>query len=201
VTALRTFLKQEPKPYRFVGVDANGDAKTVRVNGSKSQWRDAENALRSCVQVEAFNADGESLRVWDDPEHEMAASELVPRPKAANTELVELGRLLNHAADSAVDRMSGIVEQALQANAALVRVLSERNQQLERAWQRMLMAQEPTAEGEAAPGDMNNALVMQLLQVALGGGMAGALTSAQQAPQPQKKPQQQLPNGQGQGQK
>lgn len=199
MTTLRTWLKQEPKPYRIVGVDAGGDPKTVRINGSKSQWRDAENALRDCVRCEAFNSDGESLRVWDDPEVEIASSELVQRPKTANTELVELGRLLNHAADSAVDRMSGLVQQALEANAALVRVLSERNQQLERAWQRMLMNQEPTAEGEASPGDLNQAMVLQLLQVALGGGAAGML---QPAPQQQKRPpQQQQPPTPSNGQK
>jgi len=158
---LRSWLKREPHPMRIRAV-INGDDRVVRIGDSRSRWRDAENALQGCTHAEAVDAEGEILRVWD-VEGE-ASSQAKAQRGAEQTQLVELARLLNDAADASVQRHGEAYRLAYEQQALLVKVLSERLQALEAAWHRLLMSQ---AEN-LAPDDPNLPMVMAVLGQAIG---------------------------------
>lgn len=151
---LRAWLKREPHPARVRAI-INGDERVVRINASRSRWRDAEQALEGCTRAEALNDDGETLRTWDQGE-ELHVRKL---EAASNSQIVELARLLNEAADNSVQRHSDAYRLAYEQQAQLVRILSERLAAFERVWHKMFIEQ-----AEKLPdGDPNLPLVAAVL--------------------------------------
>lgn len=168
--SIRGWLKREPHPVR-IRATINGDERIVRVNDSRSRWRDAEEALAGCTRAEALGDDGDVLRVWEDGE--VALERLEGRAEGRAEELIEIARLLEQAADRSVIRHGDAYRLAYEQQAMLVKVLSERLQALEGAWHRLLMSQ---AEN-LAPDDPNLPMVMAVLGQALG-PMLGSLPNA-----------------------
>ena len=162
-TELRRWLQKHPHPVTVRAFDAEGEERTVKLGVARSKWKDAEAALVDCYRLEALDAEGNVLRVCD--------IEGAPAPAPAATQqgasLVELGRLLEHAADRSAERHSDAYRLAYEQQRLLVEVLSSRLQALEKAWHGLLMAQAQAANGEADP---NSGLVAALL-AAVGGGM------------------------------
>lgn len=154
-TSLRGWLKREPHPVR-IRATINGDERIVRVNDSRSRWRDAEDALKDATRAEALGDDGDVLRVWEDGE--VAVERLQGRAEGRAEELIEIARLLEQAADRSVQRHGEAYRLAYEQQCALVKVLSDRLQQLELAWHKLLMAQ-----AELNPEDPNSGLVAAVL--------------------------------------
>lgn len=162
-TELRRWLQKHPHPVTVRAFDAEGEERTVKLGVARSKWKDAEAALVDCYRLEAFDAEGNVLRVCD--------IEGAPPPNAAPSpqgpSLVELGRLLEHAADRSAERHSDAYRLAYEQQRLLVEVLSSRLQALEKAWHGLLMAQAQAVNGEADP----NAGLVAALLAAVGGGM------------------------------
>jgi hypothetical protein len=196
MASLRSFLKQEPVPALLVCEYADEDLepKKVRLGESRSRYRDAELSCKGAVRVEALDADGNTLRVWeteDAPQQE--ASAVVTKSAAAPTAsgpdsqlhmLTTIARLLVEASDASATRHAEAYQLAYQQQALMVEVITTRLAQLETAWQQSLMVRaeeidEAAEEAEAAreqqaPADPNAQMITTLLQGAVMSQMAGA---------------------------
>jgi hypothetical protein len=163
----------------------DGDEKTVRIGETRSKWRDAEAALHGASHIEALDEHGEVLRAWDiEPEDGAGGN-----GTSNMTQLAELARLLNEAADASAQRHEMAYRLAYEQQALLVKVMSERLQMLERAWHRLLMSEAGSAVDQNDPN-------AQLLTTLLGGAMNNLLAGAPivgAAPKP--KPNGAPPNG------
>lgn len=169
---IRSWLKIEPHPDRVRMTNREGDDRVIRIGMSKSKWRDAEQALKDAVKCEALDSEGSILRVWED-DAGIVAVQQTAIANESKTELAELARIITESNDAAVGRLVEIIQAALGANAALVHTLSERNRQLETAWQKLLQQVNKDApEGAATVLGINEQLIMQLLP-AIVGGLAG----------------------------
>lgn len=166
-TALRRWLQKHPHPVTIRGLDADGEERTVKLGVARSKWADAEAALSDCFRLEALDAEGNVLRVCDVDGAAPPATERAPVPGGPS--LVELGRLLEHAADRSAERHGEAYRLAYEQQRLLVEVLSSRLQALEKAWHGLLMAQAQAANGEADP----NAGLVAALLAAVGGGLPG----------------------------
>lgn len=199
--SLRSWLKIEPHPVRVKATDAEGEDRFIRIGESKSRWRDAENALKSAVHCEALTAEGEILRTWDN-EEVIVQQQAAARADEPKTELAELARIITESNDAAVGRLVEILQVNLAQNSQLVNVLSERNRQLELAWQQLLnehaKLQQSAAQSDGSPAlGTNEQLIMQLAPAIVAGLMGGGARAPQQAPpqQPTKQQPKRSPNG------
>lgn len=192
MASLKSFLKAEPVPAVLKVETEEGDERRVKMGTSRSRIRDAELACKGAVRVEALDAEGDTLRVWESEEHathEAGQAVKAAAPPAAGMTgqeamMTTIARLLVEAGDSAASRQVDVMQLAFSQQAALMGMMSERLAQLERVWQETLMhrAEELDEEAEAlantpppageAPSQSEQ-LVTTLLQGAVMSHLAG----------------------------
>jgi hypothetical protein len=184
MASLRTFLKQTPVPALLVCGYAEDEDKRVKLGESRSKFRDAELSCKGAIRVEALDADGNTLRVWESDEApaEQAAA-VVKHTTPANEQLnmlTAIARLLTEASDAAATRHAEAYRLAYEQQALLVNVMSTRLVQLENAWQQSLMVRAEELEEDAAAQpeppatDPNTQMITTLLQGAVMSQMANA---------------------------
>lgn len=154
--SLRSWLKSEPVPHTLKCELEDGEEKTVRMGTARSRLRDAESACKGAVRVEALDADGATLRVWESPEAEDShTAQVIATPiahGAADQNLVMLttmARLLQEAGDAGAARHAEAYQQVFAQYATLMQTVSDRLQQFEGLWQQMLLQRQEEVE-EAA---------------------------------------------------
>jgi hypothetical protein len=196
MTALRNWLKQEPVPRRIRMTDAEGETKTIRVNDTKSRWRDAEKSLAQAVRCEALDAEGDTLRVWDAESEQAIEVRVSEAMRGHRSELAELARIINDAHDNSAQRHAEAHRQGMDALVALVKVLSERLFGLEKAWHGLLMSQaQPDDEAPQLP--INEQMVMGLLAAYMQKQQLGAQPRPRPGGPPRQGPPRQGPPRQG----
>lgn len=179
--SIRTFLKAQPQPFLLRAETVDGEERRVRINDSKSKWRDAENCVKGCVRVEAFDRDDNLLRTWEDESllEQSQVSETVEQVTAAPAPaaddkmawLTGIAKLLVESADRSAERHAEAYRLAYEQQALLVQTVVQRNQALETAWHRLLMQQqevlnaaaEADENGNPTTPDPTTLMVMQLL--------------------------------------
>lgn len=191
MASLRSFIKQAPAPFLLVCsyADEDADAKRVKLGETRSKYRDAELACKRAVRVEALDADGNTLRVWEADDAQLQEAEAVVT-KAASTPampaaqlnenvamITQIARLLVEAGDAASNRQAEMFQSVINQQGQLMSLVFERLTQLEVAHQENLMAraeeleEQAAAEPDAAPTDPNAAMVAQLMPAIVGGMM------------------------------
>lgn len=142
-TPLRHWLSKIPHPDTVRGETPAGEERSVKIGVQRSKWKDAEESLADCAKLEALDKDGNVLRVF-------VVEGLVLPTKAANSELVEMSKLLKDAfREGAQTSREAYGELVL-----LVKLMSERLAGLERAWHRLIMS---LGKNAAAPSDEQSA--------------------------------------------
>lgn len=185
MASLRSFLKQTPVPVLLVCGYAEDEDKRVKLGESRSKFRDAELSCKGAIRVEALDADGNTLRVWESDEApaEQAAAVVKhagAQPNEQLNMLTAIARLLTEASDAAATRHAEAYRLAYEQQALLVNVMSTRLVQLENAWQQSLMVRAEELEDDAAsqpetpPTDPNTQMITTLLQGAVMSQMANA---------------------------
>jgi len=186
--SFRAWLKTEPVPHTLLCSYEDAEDKKVKMGSTRSRLRDAESACKNAVRVEALDADGSTLRVWDNPEAPESSHDAeviaTPLPTAADQNMAmvtTIAKLLLEAGNAGAARHAEAYNQVFERYDALMTTISDRLQQFETIYQQMLLAkQEEIAEAaeevnaaqeqiaaskpETSP---NEAMVNTLLQGAL----------------------------------
>lgn len=188
---LRNWLKQMPGLHKVRGIEADGETfRTVRINDSKSRWRDAERSLEGCIQCDGLNADGEILGTWKDEEatpETRATRTLAGNRSDHNLTIVELARVITESNRDAVNLHADAYRMGWETLLQIVKFQGDRLQALERAWHRVVMGTQK--EGEDAPTlDNNTQMILALLGPALAGMLGGNGGTPPQQPPPKKTP-------------
>lgn len=167
--SLRNWLKSEPVPHSLKCEYEDDDDKIVRMGAARSRFRDAESACKGATRVEALDADGATLRVWESPESEDArTAEVIARPLAPAGDqnlvmLTTMARLLQEAGDAGAARHAEAYQQVFAQYAALMQTVSDRLQQFESLWQQMLVQRQEEVE-EAAEQVNEQAAAIQAVK-------------------------------------
>jgi hypothetical protein len=149
-------------------VDADGEEKTVRIGVSRSKWRDAEEALAGAVHLEALDNDDNVLRACDLEGGETSEAKAAKKDSKA-AELAELARIITASNDAAVARYEGIVKLAFEQHGALISVMSDRLQGLEKSWGKLVQSMP-----EADQDEMSDMLAKVVMEKMMAGGLRKA---------------------------
>lgn len=147
-TELRRWLRRAPQPAKLRVRTENGE-RIVAVGASRSRWRDAEVACLGATRIEALDAGDAILRALDDDAGDEDASSSSSAQKAELAkvqEYAQIARIILDATDRGAERHSKAFEIAFESLAKMVETMSSRLQGLERAWHRLIMSQETTAQ-------------------------------------------------------
>lgn len=174
-TELRRWLTKQPRPALVVGTDENGVEHKVKISDQRGRWKDAEAILARCVTLEAFDAEGSSLRVCDLAGDGGAPTEHKPASKDEQT-LCTFARLLGDAYTNGAKSNEDAYRLGFEQQREVLGLVQARLAVLEQSWHRLLMSQQPPG----ADGDPNNGLVAMVLAQAFGMTPA-AMQAVQQA--------------------
>lgn len=189
---IKRFLMREPQPHAAIGIDGEGEKKTVKiVAGSRYKWSDATKLLYDCHTITAVDQANKELRVLpigpdDDAElHEDAAEH---RATSVMTEfravmarevtglVREIARSMVEVADHAASRHEAHMTTAFNALVSLVQAQAELHNGAIRqigTLQRAL-----TAGAGAGPQQSEEGMTQQLIMSLLSGAPAhGAPTN------------------------
>jgi hypothetical protein len=187
---IKRFLMREPQPHSAVGVNGEGDKKSVKiVAGSRYKWSDATKLLYDCHTVTALDQQGKELRILpigpdDDADlHEDAATErssnIMTEFRAVMAKEVtglvrEIARSMVEVADHAASRHEAHMTTAFNALVAIVQTQSQLAGDSMRQVNALQRALTAAATGGAPQSEesMTQSLVMSLLNGGLGGGGA-----------------------------
>lgn len=173
------WLRRKPVPAKVVGETIDGDEVTVTVTGSTpTQLRDVIGAVRDCVELQALDKEDQLLRRL--PLHDEPAE---PKPKAehgaASVLSIDVPKLVDAIARNIREASSEAARQTALAHGAgftaMTNVVNLALQLLGRLDARLREAEEEartitTTGEEDEPTDTRQALMMQALQQAMGGG-------------------------------
>jgi len=145
----------------------------VRLTNSRGRYAEAARAITALDpdRIELLDENGAVLRVLNlhDEDDEDSARANVADPDS----LAALARVLGDIADRAAMRHAQAYQAAFEAQTGLVRLIAERLGSLERAWQRVILAEYERAQsqgGEDATLDSLAQSVISLAAAKQGGG-------------------------------
>lgn len=189
---IKRFLMREPQPHAAIGIDGEGEKKSVKiVAGSRYKWSDATKLLYDCHTITAVDAQNKELRVLPigpDEGAELHEDAVTERSSAVMTEfravmarevtglVREIARSMVEVADHAASRHEAHMTTAFNALVSLVQAQAELHNGAIRqigTLQRALTAGAAAAPPMSDEG-MTQQLIMSLLNGApLGGAPAG----------------------------
>ena len=157
-----------------------GDERIAVTGANSNRWAHAARILDDAApeKVEAFDKDGNILRMWKAPPD---ASELARQggdAATAGSQLAELARVIGEVSDRAAARHENAYRAAFDAQQKLVSTISDRLFAIEKSWQQMLVVRKReieasiiTAQGGSIDEDGMNLgnLATHVLGAALGG--------------------------------
>lgn len=165
---LRRWLSKHPHPDRVKAELPDGDEKTVRIGVNRSKFRDAEEALRGAVWLQALDPDGNILREWSDESfEEKRATTLARSDDASAAALSNFATLLASAYENGAKAHAEAYKMAFELMALLCNTIIGRNAALEKVLLESIQNQPENAEG-----DPNMAMVSAILP-AIAASLAG----------------------------
>jgi hypothetical protein len=174
---LRRWLSKHPHPDRVKAEFEDGQEKVVRIGVNRSKFRDAEEALRGAVWLQAVDPDGVVLREWSDVAFEQAATEkkdVLATTGDNSAMLSNFAALLASAYENGAKAHAEAYKMAFELMALLCNTIIGRNAALEKVLLESI--QNPP---EQAEGDPNAGLVAAILPA-----LAASLTNTGARPPP-----------------
>jgi hypothetical protein len=199
---IKRFLMREPQPHSAVGVNGEGEKKSVKiVAGSRYKWSDATKLLYDCHTITALDQQSKELRVLpigpdDDADlHEDAVeqrgSSMMTEFRAVMAKEVtglvrEIARSMVEVADHAASRHEAHMTTAFNALVAIVQTQSQLagdSMRQVNSLQRAL-----TAAATGGPQQSEEAMTQQLVMSLLNGAGGGASHAGNGGPSIQLSP-------------
>lgn len=167
---LRRWLAKQPHPDKVKAEFEGGEDKVVRIGVGRSKFRDAEEALRGAVFLQALDPDGVILREWTDEAFAEAVEkkdEAEATGDGSNALLGNFAGLLAGAYENGAKAHAEAYKMAFELMAVLTNAVIGRNAALEKV---LLDSMQQAPEN--VDSDPNQALVASLLP-ALAASLAG----------------------------
>jgi len=164
---LRRRLSKHPHPDKVKAEFIEGDEKTVRIGVTRSKFRDAEEALRGAVWLQALDPDGVILREWSDETFEEKRTTLARSDDPSSATLSNFATLLAGAYENGAKAHAEAYKMAFELMALLCNTIIGRNAALEK-----VLLESIQNQPENADADPNMAMVSAILP-AIAASLAG----------------------------